>query len=129
MNSKTCIPKVGRTNVSVVENIYSIIDSRIQYLDYKTKELVRPLIGENTPKKVVGKSRCAIPSILKIEEQLFLHFEKHSKIKKLLLLLRNYLDKENAFLVLSLLADDQLLLLSQKDLEYRLGITKRYQAA
>lgn len=130
MNSeKACDPKVGRSNVSFVENIYSIIDSKIQYLDYKTQELVRPLIGENTTEKSVGKSKMSPPENLKIEEELFLHFEKQSKMKKLLLLLRNYLNKENALLVLSLLADDQLLKSSQKDIEYRLDVSKRNQAA
>lgn len=130
MNSeKACDPKVGRPNVSFVENIYSIIDSKIQYLDYKTQELVRPLIGENTTEKSVGKDKTSPPENLKIEEELFLHFEKQSKMKKLLLLLRNYLNKENALLVLSLLADDQLLKSSQKDFEYRLGISEIIQAA
>lgn len=129
MEKHTCAPKVGRTNASVVENIYSIIDSKIQYLDYRTKELVRPLLGDPTQKFKEGLPLNESPETLKIKEQWFLAFEKYSRAKKILLLLRNYLDKENALLILSLLADDQLLKLSQKDLEYRLGISKRYRAA
>ena len=128
MKNLTCAPKVGKTNASVVENIYSIIDSKIQYLDYRTRELFRPLVGENTPPNPMYPYENT-QTDLKSAEQWFLAFEKYSKIKKLLLLLKNYLDRENALLVLSLLADDQLIKLSQKDLEYRLGIKPKYQAA
>ncbi len=128
MNTGTCAPIVGKTTVSIVDNIYSIIDSKIQYLDYQTRELLRPLIGENTQKDGKSDSKKG-PKDLKIEEQWFLAFEKYSKVKSVLLLLRNYLNKENALLVLSLLADDQLINFSQKDLEYKLGIKPRYQAA
>ncbi len=131
MNKETCAPEVG-TN-AFVEGIYSIIDSKIQYLDYQTRELLRPLIGENTTKelKSIGEKN---QRDIKIVEQWFLAFEKFSRIKKILLLLKHYLnkDKENqekAVLVLSLLADDLFIKLSQKDLEYRLGINQRYQAA
>jgi len=128
MKKGTCTPKAGKTTVSIVENIYSIIDSKIQYLDYQTKELIRPLAGENTKKKQVSGAKNGLEN-LKNEEQWFLAFEKYSKVKKGLLLLRNHLNKENAFLVLSLLADNQLINFSQKDLEYKLGVTKRHQIA
>ena len=128
MKKETCTPKVGKTTVSIVENIYSIIDSKIQYLDYQTRELIRPLAGENTQKDQTSVSKNGLND-LKNEEQWFLAFEKFSKVKKTLLLLRNYLNKENAFLVLSLLADNQLINFSQKDLEYKLGIKQRNQAA
>ncbi|MEM6318546.1 MAG: hypothetical protein AAF960_12820 [Bacteroidota bacterium] len=128
MNKETCAPKVGRTSPSMVENIYSIIDSKIQYLDYQTRELLRPLIGENTQRDNKSHQNTG-PKDLQMTEKWFLAFEQHSRVKKTLLLLRNYLDKENALLVLSLLADDQLAQLSQKDLEYKLGIQQRYRAA
>jgi len=128
MKNETCAPKEGRNTASVVDNIYSIIDSKIQYLDYQTRELLRPLIGENTRKDLRSYLKQG-PKDLKTVEQWFLAFERYSKVKRILLLLRNYLNKENALLVLSLLADDQLINFSQKDLEYKLGINKRYQAA
>ena len=131
MNKETCAPKVG-TN-AFVEGIYSIIDSKIQYLDYQTRELLCPLIGEKTPKDLKSTREKTLKD-LKIAEQWFLAFEKYSRIKKILLLLKKHLlrNKENpekAMLVLSLLADDQYIMISQKDLEYRLGIVHRYQAA
>ncbi len=131
MNKETCAPKVGIH--TFVEGIYSIIDSKIQYLDYQTRELLRPLIGENT-RKDLESTEEKNQRDLKIAEQWFLAFERYSKIKKILLFLKQYLikDKENqekAMLVLSLLADDQYTKLSQKDLEYKLGINQRYQAA
>lgn len=128
MNKETRAPKVGKPNGPIVENIYSIIDSKIQYLDYQTKELFRPLIGENTQKDNKSTPKNG-PRDLKTAEIWFMAFEKISRLKKILLLLRNYLNKENALLVLSLLADDQLANLSQKDLEYRLDIPLRIQAA
>ena len=128
MKKETCAPKVGLTTASIVDNIYGIIDSKIQYLDYQTRELLRPLTGEITQKDDKSNSKKGQKD-LQTEEQWFLAFEKYSKVKKALLLLRNYLNKENAVLVLSLLADDQLKNLSQKDLEYKLGIKQRNQAA
>jgi len=120
MNKETCDPKVG--NNAFVEGIYSII-----------RELLRPLIGENTMTDSKSNKEKTLQN-LKTAEQWFLAFEKYSKIKKLLLLLKKHLlrnneNPEKAMLVLSLLADDQYIKLSQKDLEYRLGIIKRYQAA
>ena len=131
MNKETCAPKVG-TN-AFVEGIYSIIDSKIQYLDYQTRELLSPLTGEKTPKDLKSTKEKTLKD-LKKAEQWFLAFEKYSKIKKILLLLKKHLlrNKENpekAMLVLSLLANDQYITISQKDLEYRLGIVQRYQAA
>jgi len=128
MKKETCAPKVGLTTASIVENIYSIIDSKIQYLDYQTRELLRPLLGEFTQPDQKSNSKKGLKD-LKSEEQWFLAFEKYSKVKKTLLLLRNYLNQENALLVLSLLADDQLVTFSQKDLEYKLGINQKSQAA
>ena len=128
MTNRTCAPKVGKSNTSVVENIYSIIDSKIQYLDYQTRERLRPLIGENDKVDQPSQKSTGLYD-LHNEEQWFLTYEKNSKFKKLLLLLRNYLNKENALMVLSLLADDQLTGLSPKELEYKLGITARYRAA
>ncbi|MEM1121494.1 MAG: hypothetical protein AAGJ18_13680 [Bacteroidota bacterium] len=128
MNKETRAPKVGKTNGSIVENIYGIIDSKIQYLDYQTRELFRPHIGENTPTDSVSNQKNG-PQDLKTKEAWFLAFEKYSRQKKTLLLLRNYLNKENALMVLSLLAEDQLYQFSQKDLEYKLDVPRRHQAA
>lgn len=122
MTKRTCAP-VGKPNNSIVENIYSIIDSKIQYIDYQNRALFRPLIGENAKKEEVSTKNVGYKD-LQSEEQWFLTFEKFSKLKKQLLLLRNYLNTENAALVLSLLAEDQLVQFSQKDLEYKLGVFK-----
>ncbi len=130
MTDKTCISTASRSAESVVENVYSIIDSKIQYLDYQTKELVRPLSEESTPKETVtGAAKSDSFVTLHEAEQLFLHFEKQSRFKKLLLLTRRYLDNDNALLILSLLADDLLLNFNEKDLAYLLDIPPRLQAA
>ena len=131
MIKETCVPKDGIN--AFVESIYSIIDSKIQYLDYQARERLHPLIGENTPTSRLSPKERTLKD-LKIEEQWFLAFEKNSKIRKILLLLKKHLfrNKENlekAMLVSSLLANDQYITLSQKDLEYRLGIRQRCQAA
>ena len=131
MKKESCAPKVG-ANV-FVEGIYSIIDSKIQYLDYQTRELLRPLIGENVLKDTRSLAeKCQ--QDLKLKEQWFLAFEEYSKIKKSLLQLKHFLirhkeNQEKAMLVLSLLADDQFTKLSQKDLEYKLGSIPINQAA
>lgn len=124
MNRETCASGLDRNNGVFVDSVLSIIDSKIQYLDYQTKAIIRPLLAENAPIQRKENSET-----LKLKEQWFLTFERISRLKKSLLLLRNYLNKENAFLIFSLLADEQLILLSQKDIEFKLGIPKRYLAA
>ena len=131
MIKETCAPKDGIN--AFVESIYSIIDSKIEYLDCQARERLHPLIGENTLTNRLSPKERTLKD-LKIEEQWFLAFEKNSKIRKILLLLKKHLfrNKENlekVMLVSSLLADDQYITLSQKDLEYRLGIRQRCQAA
>jgi hypothetical protein len=129
MNHLNYNNREGNNHPCVVENIYGIIDSRIQYLDYQSKSLVQNLIQENILLTNADVCKSDNPERLKKEEQWFLSFEKNSKHKKALLLLRNYLDNENALIVLSLLADEQLLVLSQKDLEYKLKVPRYTQAA
>ena len=130
MTGETCSSNAGRLAESVVENVYSIIDSKIQYLDYQTKELVRPLSEGNIQKKTVtGETSSDSFVSLHEAEQLFLHFERQSRLKKLLLLTRRYLDDGNALLILSLLENDILLNFSERDLVFILDGSPKLQAA
>jgi len=129
MEKQTGVPKVGPTTISIVENIYGIIDTKIQYIDYRSKELVRPLLGDPTQPSEKGIISVENSDSLQWKEQWFLAFEKYSRRKRKLLFLRNHLNSENALLILILLAEDQFIHYSQKDLEYLLGINQRNQAA
>ena len=63
MATETCISeRQNSTNsISVMDNIYGIIDSKIQYLDHQTKGIVRPLIKETIcEENVQGEAKSCL---------------------------------------------------------------------
>jgi len=109
MATKTCISEIQNNTDSVIENIYGIIDSKIQYLDHQTKVIVRPLIKDKALEDtVVGEAKSDSFMPLEAEEKMFLQFEQQSKRKKLLLRLKMLLNSNNALLVLALLSDNNI---------------------
>lgn len=127
MASKTCSQAQVETKNSVVEHVFGIIDSKIQYLNYQTNELIRPMSSYGGRDEAKGNS----PSLPSLEEQekMFLLFEKQSKLKKLLLLLKMYLDEDNVWLIFELLSEDTLHCFDARDIEIILGVTPKLKAA
>lgn len=130
MANETCALKEKQHKNSVVEHAFSVIDSKIQYLDHQTKGIVRPLLPENQPsQEVVGEAKSDSPISIKEVEKMFVHFEQHSRRKKLLLLLRVLLNAKNAMLILALLTDDYLYEFTEKEIHYILDAESHRRAA
>ena len=128
MANETCVLKDNKSKK--FEHALKVIDSKIQYLDYQTKGIVRPLLSEtNNAEELIGEAKSDSPLSLQAVEQLFLHFEKQSRRKKLLLHLRTLLNLDNAMLVLELLTDDQLFVFSEEEIQYILDIDLFKKAA
>ena len=130
MATETCLSRLTQPNDSVIENIYGIIDSKIQYLDHQTNGLVRPLIQPPTlDTQVVGESKSDSSFLLEDAEKMFSHFELQSKRKKILLCLRTLLDSDNALLALALLSDNTLFEFDTKEITFILDKKSAKQAA
>ena len=128
MANETCVLKDNKSKK--FEHALKVIDSKIQYLDHQTKGIVRPLLSEtNNAEELIGEAKSDSPLSLQAVEQLFLHFEKQSRRKKLLLHLRTLLNLDNAMLVLELLTDDQLFVFSEEEIQYILDIDLFKKAA
>ena len=117
------LPKKGM-EYNLLESVYAIIDSRIQYLEYQNDKLFKSYLR----KEKRGTQEDILTLDLRTESQFLLNnFEKllshlaiSSKSVKLLLLLRNCLLKDNANLILELLTNDTYLKLSEEKLNHLL---------
>ena len=130
MAAKTCLSEIQNNTNSVIENIYGIIDSKIQYLDHQTKGIVQPLIAENSFEDTVegeAKSDSSMP--LEAVEKMFIQFEQHSKRKKLLLQLKMLLNSNNAMLVLALLSDNTIYEFDEREILFILDNKLNAKAA
>ncbi len=118
MNSLTTI---NLENQPLIEQIYGIIDTKIQYIDYQTNRLVNNLIGfdiNNVPKPDQNvadfddldraHSRC---------DSFLTQMEQYSKTKRLLLLMRSYLSEINASIILELLSENRFRKYDDKELK------------
>jgi len=112
-------PKKGM-EYNLLESVYAIIDSRIQYLEYQNNKLFKSYLRKGEQ----GSAEDMLPPNLGTESQFLLndfeellhHLAISSKSVKLLLLLRNYLLKDNADLILELLTNNNYLKLSEEKL-------------
>jgi len=113
-----------------MENIYGIIDSKIQYLDHQTKGIVRPLIKETSFEETV-QGEASSDSFMHLEavEKMFIQFEQQSKRKKLLLQLKMLLNSNNALLVLALLSDNTIYEFNEQEVLYILDSKYAAKAA
>lgn len=127
MAAETCISEIQHNTDSVIENIYGIIDSKIQYLDHQTKGIVRPLIKETSQEdSLAGEAKSDSFMPLEAVEKMFIQFEQQSKRKKLLLQLKTLLNSNNALLVLALLSDNTIYEFDEQEILYILN--SKYQA-
>ena len=130
MASETCLSKLIQPDDSVIENVYGIIDSKIQYLDHQTNGLVRPLMqAPSFDKEVVGATKSDSSCFLEDAEKMFSHFEQQSRRKKILLCLRTLLDDDNALLALALLSDNTLFEFDTQEIAFILDKKTDKQAA
>ena len=89
----------------MVEHVYGIIDSKLQFLDYQIKETIKNQFGE-LPSEIGERDFLApnISSSLDTNHRLLDTIEAYSKNLRLLLLMRTtltYLSAETAFYLLT----------------------------
>ena len=113
MNSSTNIyPSQRNNNAPIIEQVYGIIDSKIQYIDYLTNQAIQPFLN-NFKVQNLSNGRIDIDPndrmVTSVNPSFLMQIEKNSKTKKLLLVVRRKLCLHNANMIFELLTDDCLL--------------------
>jgi len=100
---------------SLFNDVFQILDSRIQYIEYQLSKLSRQslIAGQNT--------QLVEPESLFSIEITFKQIELHNRSLKLLILLRSRLSILNAPIVFGLLTDSKYLDYDEEDLRMELG--------
>lgn len=96
----------------LLEQVYGIIDSKIQYMEFQTNKMVQT-IGLSLDFKKLEEDDQNYQY-----EQLLFQMETYSKMIRLLLILRVNLKKQNALFILDLLSNNKFLTYSVKDILY-----------
>ena len=114
---------------SLIDFVYNIIDSKIQYLNYQTKGITKPIISDSIlDNSIVGEANSDSFS-LEEAEKLFLQFEVQSKQIKRLLLIRKLLNCQNSIVALALLTDNILFEFEEHEIAYILDFQAKQIAA
>lgn len=87
-----------------IEHLLSIIDTKLQYVEYHTSVLINEHSAAQYPVSIEGQRP---PS--SINEQVFAQIEQYSKTTRLLLLLRTHVCGNNSSLVYDLLTNNKFL--------------------
>jgi len=105
----------------LTEQIYAIIDTKLQYIDYQTNKMISSMLGtdiSDTPKPT-----AQLDEFFKFDQahsncDSFLDkMEEYSKSKRLLLIMRSQISDENAKFILGLLSDNTFLKFDEKYLK------------
>lgn len=120
MNSSTK-PFLSNTNeqVPIIEQVYGIIDSKIQYADYLTQLAIQPFLDRETLQGGASFNHKNAPikySSGHVGGAFLIQIERTSKTKRLLLLIRSKLCIQNAQIGFDLLTDDRYLNYTDKAL-------------
>lgn len=106
---------------TLVNQVISIIDTKIQYIDYQTNHVVSSIIGtelKNVPRPSVDVDEVSNFNFSYNNCDSFLTLmEEYSKTKKLLLVLRQHTTHNSAKFIFDLLSDNQFLVFTDKELE------------
>lgn len=97
------------TNLSLASTVFSILDSRIQFLEYQINVQFDPQKQVNT-------------NHLSAYEQLMEFYSKTSTALKLLQILKEWVCERNASIILDLLQDDAYLSYSENQLERKIQV-------
>ncbi len=104
---------------SLVNDVFQILDSRIQYIDYQLGKLSRRSRQANH-----STEPSPTDDLFSIEI-IFKQIELHNRSLKLLLLLRSQLNILNAPLIFELLTDSKYLDFDEVELKVQLGIDEQ----
>ena len=105
----------------LTEQIYAIIDTKIQYIDYQTNKMISSMLGNSV--NDAPKPSKQLDDFFKFDKahsncDSFLdRMEEYSKTKRLLLIMRSQISDENAKFILGLLSDNTFLKFDEKYLK------------
>lgn len=118
MNGLIATTNFGSTwgeQLPILEDVYSIINSKIDFVELKTRKLLNNFRTDNAKGSHISDSEFHVPSMSDLNvdiadnENLFTHLENLSRSIYLLEQLKISLTKENVFTVIELLDDDNYL--------------------
>ncbi len=104
----------------IIEHLYEIIDTKIQYIDFQTNALVSTILGYDVQR--VARPEIDISSLNSFNfahnncDSFLTIMEEYSKTKRLLLLMRSMVTTQNHQLVFDLLSNNQFIHYSEKQL-------------
>ncbi len=91
-----------------IDQLYSIIDTRLQYIEFHTQAIFKACSGELANSHTLQHS--PLSSILD-------HIEQYSKTKKQLLFLRSLIKRENARIIYDVLQEDRFKGYTEKEIK------------
>ena len=115
------IPDSLKNNDAFVEHVLSIIDTKLQFVEYRTSKIIKSSVHElNYPPGTEYEEEI----IFNIEgiknDEVFNQIEEYSRTTSLLLLMRINLYNKNVSLIFNLLSDDKYLKYNDIELEKEL---------
>lgn len=100
----------------IEENVFAIIESKIQYNEYRINNAANSFINLEDSSLVSQKTPAEMKRIVFSNEHIIDLIRKYTGAINLLLVLRSKLNKANAYSVFSILKDDQYLSFSKLDI-------------
>lgn len=115
-------PESLENNDAFLDHILSIIDTKLQFIEYRTSKIIKSAVDE--PNAVSDSAfhhqlEYDVNQDMKSDKMLN-HIEEYSRTTSLLLLMRVNLSGKNASLVFDLLSEDKFLNFEDIDLEKKL---------
>ncbi len=113
-------PESLSNNDAFVEHILSIIDTKLQFVEYRTSKIIKSLVIEsNIYDEMIFEEGKMVNTEIG-NEKVLNQIEEYSRTTSLLLLLRVNLYGKNASLIFNLLSDDKYLKFNDLELEKKL---------
>ncbi|MEL6635545.1 MAG: hypothetical protein AAFW73_01165 [Bacteroidota bacterium] len=108
--------------LELIDRVYEIIDSKIQYIDYQTELVTSSFVDINTlgidpARDTIGRGASITRSIMANNRRILEKISEFSATTKLLLVLRAELDHANAPAILELLTDNKFIQLTDQELQ------------
>ena len=114
-------PDSLRNNDAFVEHVLSIIDTKLQFVEYQTSKFIKSTVNDsNYPLESENWEEMEFNFEDIKNEKVFNQIEEYSRTTCLLLLMRVNLYAKNVSLIFNLLSDDKFLKYHDIDLEKKL---------
>jgi len=114
-------PDSLKNNDAFVEHVLSIIDTKLQFVEYQTSKFIKSTVNDsNYPLESENWEEMEFNFEDIKNEKVFNQIEEYSRTTSLLLLMRVNLYTKNVSLIFNLLSDDKFLNYNDIDLEKKL---------